>query len=332
MKAVRCEARGGPDTLRLRDVPDPEPGAGQALVRVQAAGVNYADIAMRLGLYPGSPEPPFVPGFEVCGTVESVGEGVEEFRPGDRVIGLLRSPQHGGYAEKAIVNAGTTFPLPDSLSFEEGAAFGIVFLTAYGCLKLQGHLQPGETVLIHAAGGGVGTAAVQLARAWGASVIATAGTDEKLERVRELGADVLINYRTNDFAERVTEATEGRGVDLVLESIGGEVFEKSYRLLAPLGRIITVGINSRTPNEVKTSSLLFNTRGALGFHMSALGSKPGLYQACFDELKELLEAGTIRPIIGHRFPLGEAGEAHRLMESRESFGKIVLLPEAEAQG
>jgi NADPH2:quinone reductase len=332
MKAIVCEARGGPEHLHLRDVSEPAVEDGQVGIRVHAAGVNYADVAMRHGLYPGSPEPPFTPGFEVCGTVESVGGGVEEFRSGDRVIGLMRFPQYGGYAERVAVPHVTVAPLPEGMSFEEGAAFGIVFLTAYGCLRLQGGLKEGDTVLIHAAGGGVGTAAVQLAKAWGARVIATAGSDEKLDRVRELGADVLINYRKVDFAERIAVTEGGRGVDLIVDPIGGETFEKGIRLLAPLGRIVSVGLNSRTPNEMKTSSLLFHSWGVMGFHLSALwapGPRPFLFRECFDELVALYRAETIRPVIGHRFALREAAEAHRLMESRDSFGKILLLPDGE---
>jgi NADPH2:quinone reductase len=205
----------------------------------------------------------------------------------------------------------------------------VVFLTAYGCFQLCGHLQAGETVLIHAAGGGLGTAAVQLTKRWSATVIATAGTDEKLARVKDLGADVTINYRTDPFDEKVREATQGRGVDFVLESVGGEVFEKSLRLLAPLGRIVTVGLASKTPNEVRTSSLLFHSWAVMGFHMSSLSSRPGLFRSCYDALLPLLEEGAIRPVIGHRFPLSEAAEAHRLLEGRESFGKVILQVGAE---
>jgi NADPH2:quinone reductase len=330
MKAIICEAWGGPEHLRLQEVPDPTAGPGQVLVRVHAAGLNFADVAMRLGLYPGTPPAPLRLGFEVSGVVESVGEGVTEFAPGDRVMALPNAHEHGGYAEKTVADAASVLPLPPTLSLEEGAAFLVVFLTAYGCLKLCGHLQAGETVLIHAAGGGVGTAAVQLAKRWGAKVIATAGTDEKLARVKDLGADVTINYRTGPFEEAVKEATKGRGVDVVLESVGGEVFEKSLRLLAPLGRLVTVGLASKTPNEVRTSSLLFHSWAIAGFHMSSLSSRPGLFRSCYDTLLPLLEEGAIRPVIGHRFPLSEASEAHRLLEGRGSFGKVILLTGAEA--
>ncbi len=324
MKAIVCEERGGPETMRLRDMPEPQPGPEQVAIRVEACGVNYADVMMRYGLYPGSPEPPFIPGFEVCGTVAATGEGASEFQPGERVAGLLRNPQHGGYAEVAVVDQKTVAPWPERFSIEEGAAFPINFLTAYGCLKLCGHLQAGETVLIHSAAGGVGTAAAQLAKRWGARVIGTAGSDEKLSKARELGADVAINYRTGDFAEQVKKATDGAGVDLVIDPIGGEVFEKNLRLLKKLGRVIVVGLSSREPNTPKTSSLLFNTWGVFGFHMSAMWSRPGLFRSCLDELTAMLAAGEVHPVIGHRLGLNEAAEAHRLMEERENIGKIVL--------
>ena len=328
MKAIICEAHNGPESLQLREVPDPIPRPGQALIQIHAAGVNYADAMMRRGLYPRTPDPPHRLGIEGCGIVEAVGDGVTEFKPRDRVMALLRGPDMGGYAEKAVAEVRHMLPLPDALSMEEGGAFPNVFFTAYGCLKLCGNLEAGQTALIHAAGGGVGTAAVQLAKAWGARVIATAGSDEKLAKVRELGADETINYRTEDFTPRVGELTEGRGVDFVLDSVGGETFEKSYRLLAPFGRLITVGIASRTPNTVESPSLLFHAWGVLGFHMNAYDSKPGLLRRALDEMLPLLNGGKIRPIIGHRFPLEDAAEAHRLLESRESYGKILLLPHA----
>jgi NADPH2:quinone reductase len=328
MKAVHCAAHDGPESLRYMDFPDPIPSPNQVLIRVMAAGVNYADLMMRRGLYPGTPNPPHPVGFEVSGVVEVAGENVSAFQPGDRVMALLNVKESGGYAERAVADADSVFPLPSRFSFEEGAAFPVVFLTAYGCLKLCGNLESGNSVLLLAAGGGVGTAAVQLAKRWGASVIAAASSQEKLDRVRALGAEFALNYVSESLTERVAEFTGGRGVDLILDSVGGDVFDECLRLLAPLGRLVTYGISSLAPNAPQTSSLLFHSWGVLGFHMSALSSKPGLLRRCVEELNRMAEDGAVRPIVGHRFPLERADEAHRLMESRRSYGKIVLLPES----
>ncbi|HLC20663.1 MAG TPA: NADPH:quinone oxidoreductase family protein [Candidatus Methylomirabilis sp.] len=224
MKAIRVHEPGGPEALQYEEAPDPRPEPGEVLIRVEAAGINFADTLARKGLYPTSTPPPFIPGFEVAGTVIEVGAGVKEITRGERVTGF--APK-GGYAELAVMPAASAIPVPEPMTFEEAAAFPIVFLTAYHALKSFGRLRQGESVLIHAAGGGVGTAAVQLAKVWGARVFATAGSDEKLSGVKGLGADEVLNYRTADFAEAVRRWTGGRGVDIILESVGGEVFEKS---------------------------------------------------------------------------------------------------------
>ncbi|MGH7409453.1 MAG: NADPH:quinone oxidoreductase family protein [Candidatus Methylomirabilis sp.] len=324
MKAIRVSKPGGPEALQYEDAPDPKPEPGEVLLRVEAAGVNFADTLARKGLYPTSTPPPFIPGFEVAGTVIGVGEGVEGITAGHRVMGF--APQ-GGYAELAVMPAASAIPIPEPMTFEEAAAFPIVFLTAYHALKSFGRLRQGESVLIHAAGGGVGTAAVQLAKVWGARVFATAGSDEKLSRVKGLGADEVLNYRTADFAEAVKHWTRGKGVDVILESVGGEVFEKSLRSLARDGRLVAIGFSSGVQPQLQLGLLVMNGLSVLGLHIGVMTLKqPELIRTSARELIELLAKGRIKPVISHVFPLREAAEAHRILEGRGSYGKLVLTP------
>ncbi len=324
MKAIRVHQYGGPEVLRYEKVPEPVPEAGEVLVQVRAAGVNFADTLARRGLYPTLTPPPFIPGFEIAGTVVAVGAGVEGITIGQRVMGF--APK-GGYAELAVMPAKGAMPIPERISFEEAAAFPIAFLTAYHALKTFGRLQEGETVLIHAAGGGVGTAAVQLAKLWGGQVFATVGSDEKLSRVRALGADIVHNYRTGDFLEAVKGWTGGRGVEVVVESVGGEVFEQSLRSLAPDGRLIAVGLSSGIQPKLHLGLVIMNRLSVIGMHLGSMTVKrPELIGASARELIGLLAEGKIKPIVGHVFPLKEASEAHRLLEGRGSYGKLVLTP------
>ncbi len=324
MKAIRVHKPGGPEALQYEDAPDPRPEAGEVLIRVEAAGVNFADTLARKGLYPTSTPPPFIPGFEVAGTVMGVGERVEGITAGQRITGF--APK-GGYAELAVMPAASAIPVPKPMTFEEAAAFPIVFLTAHQALKNFGRLRQGESVLIHAAGGGVGTAAVQLAKFWGARVFATAGSDEKLSRVKGLGADEVLNYRTADFAEAVRRWTGGKGVDVIMESVGGEVFEKSLRSLARDGRLVAIGFASGVQPQLELGLLVMNGLSVLGLHIGMMTLKrPDLIRNSVQELIELLAKGRIRPVVGHVFPLREAAEAHRILESRGSYGKLVLKP------
>jgi NADPH2:quinone reductase len=323
VKAIVIHTVGGEAPLRLEERPAPVPGPGSVLLRVGAAGVNYADLVQRRGHYPGGPQPPYIPGFEAAGVIEAVGDGVPASRVGERVMGVVPA---GAYAEVTTAEAGTLLPVPEAWSFEEAAAFPVVTLTAYHVLHTVARLQPGETVLIHAAAGGVGTAAVQLARAADARVIATASSDEKLARVRELGADHLINYTTVDFLEEVQRLTGGRGVEVVLESVGGDVFDRSLRALAPLGRLVVFGVAGGEPRSVETVRLLFESKSVMGFHLSAVMRRPDLLHASLQAIQALLDAGKLRPIVGHVFPLADAEEAHRQMAARSTYGKIVLVP------
>lgn len=324
MKAIRVHQYGGPEVLRYEEVPEPMPEPGEVLVRVRAAGVNFADTLARRGLYPAPTPPPFIPGFEVAGTVASIGAGVEGITIGQRVMGF--APK-GGYAELAVMPATSAIPVPEGISFEEAGAFPIAFLTAYHALKTFGRLQEGETVLIHAAGGGVGTAAVQLAKLWGGRVFATAGSDEKLSRVRTLGADKVLNYREVDFVEAVKRWTGGRGVDVVVESVGGEVFERSLRSLAPGGRLIAIGLSSGIQPKLHLGLVIMNRLSVIGMHLGSMTvERPDFIGASAWELIRLLTEGKIKPVVGHMFPLKEAAFAHGLLEGRGSYGKLVLTP------
>ena len=327
MKAIQIRELGDDPDLRLVEIPEPRPGAGEVLVDVKAAGVNYADVLMCRGRY-GSRRPlPFVPGFEAAGVVLQAGRGVENWRAGQRVMGTVLRETCGCYAEKAAMPAWLLLPVPQSLSFEEAAAFPEVFITAYLALHVFGRLTPGETVLIHAAAGGVGTAAVQIARAAGARVIATASSEEKLLRVSGLGAEVLINYATQDFLDEVKKQTDGRGVDLVLESVGGEVFEKSLRCLRPMGRLVTYGTSGGKEGALRTLDVQRSSITVAGFTFGGLSvSRPDVVRQVMAAVEELLAQRRVRHVVGHRLPLVEARAAQNLLASRGNFGKVVLVP------
>lgn len=322
MKVIVIEALGSDAPLALQEQPMPKPGRGAALLRIHAAGVNYADLVQRRGSYPGGPKPPYVPGFEAAGVIEAVGEGVSPARVGERVMAITAST----YAEYCVVSAEHTIPIPVEWTFEEAAAFPVVTLTAYHSLHTVARLRGGETVLIHAAGGGVGTAAVQIASAAGARVFATASSDEKLERVQALGADHLINYTTTDFVGEVLRLTDSRGVNVVLESVGGDVFERSLRAMAPLGRLVVIGAASGQPQSVDTIRLLFESKAVMGFHLNAVVGRPNLLGPSLLELNALIAGGSLRPIVGHSFPLADAEVAHRQIAERATYGKVVLVP------
>ena len=327
MKAIQIRELGDDPDLRLVEIPEPRPGAGEVLVDVKAAGVNYADVLMCRGQYGGRRPLPFVPGFEAAGVVLQVGRGVENLRPGQRVMGTVLREVCGCYAEKAVMPAWLLLPVPQSLSFEEAAAFPEVFITAHLALHVFGRLAPGETVLIHAAAGGVGTAAVQIAKATGARIFATASSDEKLLRVRGLGAEVIINYTKQDFLDEVKKQTDGKGVDLVLESVGGEVFEKSLQCLRPMGRLVAYGTSGGKEGVLKPIDVRRSSLTVGGFSFGALSvSRPDVVRQAMAAVEELLEQRRVRPIVGHRLPLVEARAAHNLLSSRGNFGKVVLVP------
>jgi NADPH2:quinone reductase len=323
MKAIEVREFGGVENLALVEREEPVPGPGEVVVAVEAAGVNYADVMQRRGLYFGGPKPPFVPGLEVAGTIASVGEGVSNLSIGDPVTALVSS---GGYAERVAASAAAVTSRSPDVSAEAGAAFPINFYTADFALHFCGNVREGSDVLVHAAAGGVGTAAVQLAKQAGARVFATASSREKLERVRGLGADVLVDYTKEDFLEVVMRETGGKGVGLVLESVGGEVFEKSVKALRPLGRLVVFGVASSDVRRPDPRDMLFRNLWIIGLHLSTLMQTPEAVGPATERLSRLLASGAVAPQIGQVLPLEEAARAHELLSDRASYGKIVLKP------
>ena len=327
MKAIQIREFGEPLVMRLVEVAEPRAGQGEVLVEVKAAGVNYADLLMRRGSYSVRREGSWIPGFEAAGVVLETGAEASQWKPGQRVMGTVLRETCGCYAERAVMPAWLLMPVPDAQSFEEAAAFPEVFITAHLALHVFGRLADGESVLIHAAGGGVGTASVQLAHALGARVFATAGSDEKLRKVKSLGADVLINYRSQDFAEELKKATNGKGVDVILESVGGEVFDKSVRCLSPLGRLVVFGSSSGKASSVAARDLMGGMISVAGFSFGALSVvRTDLIGECMQAAVKLLAQGKVHSVVGHVFPLQEAAAAHELIANRDNFGKVVLVP------
>lgn len=316
MKAITAESYGSPEVLRWTEVGDLQPAPGQLLVKVESAGVNDADVMMRSGVYPGGPASPFIPGLEVAGTI------VAGPRQGESVMGFTWG---NGYAEYALIPENAAFPIPNGISTLEAGGFLVTHLTAYFALWMA-DIKPGERVLIHSAAGGVGTAAVQLALAMGGEVYATSSSDEKLQKVKQLGAQHLINYSRLDFAEEVRRLTGDGGVDIVLESIGGEVMEKDFGLLRNMGRMILYGSLSGESRLIDPGVLLARNLAVHGLFVGSMLAETDLVDQALDELGDYIRRGKLKPVIGHQLPMSEAAEAHRLLQSRETFGKIVLVP------
>ncbi|QCW03219.1 NADPH:quinone oxidoreductase family protein [Natrinema pallidum] len=324
MRAIEVSEYGDSEQLEVIEAEKPEPGEGEVRIDIEAAGINFADIMQRRGHYPDGPEAPYVPGMEAAGVVDAVGDGVEELSEGDRVVGMLDT---GGYAESVTAPADLLFPIPDAMRFEEAAGFPVQFLTAHACLFEWGGLEADESVLIQAVAGGVGTAAVQLASNAGAEVFGTASTQEKLDLAADLGCDHPINYTETDFREVVDEETDGEGVDLVLESVGDDVFERSLDAMAHFGRMVTYGVASGVPAEVSNQRLLFENKTVKGFHLGqAATHDPSRVMKAVPELTDGFASGDLEVILGESFALEDAAEAHQYIEDRKSSGKVVLKP------
>jgi NADPH:quinone reductase len=322
MRVVRVEALQGPEAAKLADSPKPEPHAGEALVRVHAAGINYADVMQTRGLYVGGPKPPYVAGLEAAGEVVSVGQGVS-LPVGARVMGFGA----GAFAEYVSWPATNLLPVPASWSFDQAAAFPIQWLTAHGCLRVCGRLQAGESVLVHAAAGGVGTAAVRLAKHYGARVFATASSAAKLEIARQHGADELIDYTKQDFVAEVKRLTGGRGVDLILEMVGGQTFDKNFEAVVPFGRIVVFGSASAQEGNVTNTSLIFRPVEVIGYHVANMATnRPDLLQRDLAELLPLIEQGVAVPEQPSAYPLERCAEALDALATRGTTGKLVLTP------
>jgi NADPH2:quinone reductase len=323
MKAAQVTEFGETDVLEITEADEPEPREGQVRIEVKAAGINFADIMQRRGHYQGGPEPPYTPGMEVAGVIDAVGEGVNR-EEGEAVVSLVNG---GGYAEYAIADARGLLDVPGDLSFEEAAGFPVQWLTAHNCLHEWGGLEEGETVLIHAAAGGVGSAAVQLADEAGAEIIGTASTEEKLAMAEDLGLDHPVQYTEEDFVDRVNEITDGEGVDLVLDGIGGDTSDRSLDALTSFGRMVSFGAAAGEPGRPNTADLLFGNKKVIGYHLGrALNEKPMKVMGAVPELTQLLGDGTLEVQVGHTFDLEDAAEAHQFIEDRKSSGKVVLTP------
>jgi NADPH2:quinone reductase len=323
MKTVQVTEFGDRETLEVVEEETPEPGEGEVRVEVKAAGINFADIMQRRGHYQGGPTPPYVPGMEVAGVIDAVGDGVGR-EVGDEVVTMVEGG--GGYAEYAIADAMGLFDIPEGLSFEEAAGFPVQFLTAQNCLHEWGGLEKGESVLIHAAAGGVGTAAVQLAREAGAEIYGTASTQEKLDKAASLGCDHPINYEEEDFVEVVNEKTD-YGVDLVLDGVGGDTTSDSLKALKEFGRLVVFGAASGEPGRPRTDNILFGNQKIIGYHLGrGIARKPMKVLASVNELSEKLAEGKLEVQFDTAFALEDAAEAHEYVESRQSMGKVVLTP------
>jgi len=314
MKAIQITDFGGPEVLTAAELPDPVAGAEETLVRVSRSGVNFADTHVTRNDYLADQELPVIPGGEIMGTDPD----------GRRVAALL---MNGGYAELVAVPTAALVPVPDQVDDDQAAALLLQGLTALSILKTSANLQPGESVVIHAAAGGTGSLAVQLAKQMGAGrVIALASSEEKRTLTLELGADAAVDSRSEDLREAILEANGGQPVDVVLEMSGGEAFEQSLRSLAPFGRIVTFGIASREENTVKTGHLMRNSRAVIGFWLVHLFTRPDLLRSGIEELFSAAAAGQIRAVIGGVLPLSEARRAHEDLAARRTTGKLLLDP------
>jgi NADPH:quinone reductase-like Zn-dependent oxidoreductase len=343
VKALVQTGNGGPEVLQVQERPDPPVGPGEVRIAVKAAGINFADTMARLGLYPDAPKPPCVMGYEVAGTVESLGDGVSEHAVGDRVIAGTR---FGGQAELVTVPADQALPLSDRLSFEQGAAIPVNYGTAHAALIVMGGLRKGDRVLIHAAAGGVGIAATQIARNVGAEIFGTS-SPSKHDAIRAQGVTHPIDYRNQDFEAETMRITGGEGVDLIIDALGPTSFRKDYRLLRPGGRMVMYGL-SEAANERgrdipamlkslakmplatipwwKSLALMNENKGVFGLNMLKWWEREGSLDRVMEPLRADLEEGRLEPVVAEAFPFERAGDAHQFIAERRNVGKVVLFP------
>jgi NADPH2:quinone reductase len=323
MKAMCAQQFGGPEQLRLEDAPDPQLKDGHVLIQVKATGINPADLVRLSGRYPQSLSLPYIPGTDVSGIVEAVGAGVTHVKVGDRVFG--RSLNGGGYAEKASLPANETVLLPANLSFAEGAAIPVPFYTAYIALQHKARLKAGETVLVSGGGGGVGVAAIQLAKVAGAHVITTVGSQEKVERTRQLGADVALNYKTQDFVTEVQKLTDGQGVNVIIENVATDNLAKDFAAIARHGRIVLIGTGTGKASEATFAVTTALMKDATIYAM-VLGNSADLIPEMAKTLSALFAEGKIRALISRTYPLPEARQALSDLLAAKVIGKLVLTP------
>ncbi|AQX54772.1 quinone oxidoreductase family protein [Priestia flexa] len=325
MKAIQFKQYGSPDVLRVINLARPVRKKKDVLIKVEAIGVNYADTARREGAYVVDTPLPFIPGSEVAGEVVELGEEVEGIKVGMKVVTLLGSHRATGYAEYTLADSRGLIPLPDGVDLKQAAALPLQGLTAYHILKTMGRIEKGETVVVHAAAGGVGTLAVQLAKKFGANVIATASSDEKLAIAKRLGADVLINYTEAGWQNKVMEETE-HGADVILEMVGGSIFYDSLHCLAPFGRLVFYGMASGQPVKFNPGRLMEKNQSVMGFFLPQMMAKPSLYQQSLQELLTYMKNGELELLIGGTYPLEDAAHVHRLLQGRKTTGKLILVP------
>jgi putative PIG3 family NAD(P)H quinone oxidoreductase len=323
MRAVIATEPGGPDVLTVAELDDPVPAAGEVVIDVAGAAINRADTLQRQGFYPPPPGASDVLGLECSGTVSAVGDGVEQWQVGDRVCALLAG---GGYAEKVAVPAGQVMPVPDGIDLVTAGALPEVACTVWSNVFMIAGLQPDETLLVHGGAGGIGTMAIQLAHTLGVRVLTTAGSAEKLEVCRSLGADVTINYREQDFVEEVRAATDGRGADVILDNMGGSYLGRNVDALATEGRLVIIGMQGGSKGELDIGKLL-RKRGAVvatSLRARPVEEKAAICAAVVEHVWPLVADGSVKPIVDTTLPLEKAGEAHRLMEESGHVGKIIL--------
>jgi len=324
MTAIAIRAPGGPDTLVPEQRPVPRPGEGEVLVKVAAAGVNRPDVMQRQGLYPPPKGATDIPGLEIAGEVVALGAGVKRWKLGDKLMALVVG---GGYAEYCLACGSHCLPVPANLSLAEAAAIPETFFTVWHNTFERGHLKSGETFLVHGGSSGIGTAAIQLGKAFGAKVITTAGTNEKCEACRKLGADVAVNYKTEDFVAQTKAATGGKGADVVLDIVGGDYIERNYEAAAIEGRIVQIAFQGSPKATVDFRRIMLKRLTHTGSTLRArsVSDKGAIARAVEAQVLPLIAAGRVKPVMDKTFPLAEAAAAHARMEASAHIGKIVLL-------
>ena len=336
VQQVIITRHGGPEVLHVRETAEPQLKSGDVLIDVQFSGINFADLLMRMGLYPSAPKPPFTPGYEVSGVITKVGSTENDELLGKSVAALTK---FGGYSSKVVVKKDRLIALPDGIDMAQAAAMPVVYLTSYVMLSLQAHLQKDEWVLIHNIGGGVGLAATELSRMIGANIIGTASVG-KHDRLREKGIHHLIDYNTEDFVARVKEITEGKGVDVIIDPIGGENLKKSYKALGSFGRLVAFGFSKAVSGPrrkvlhlfkeyIKTPKfspikLMGHNKGVFGCHLGMLMDRQELLQECMQKLMSYFQSGDINPHVDRVFPLNRVKDAHQYIMDRRNFGKVLL--------
>jgi NADPH:quinone reductase len=326
MRAVLCRSWGPIDSLTIEDVAPPKPAAGEVLIAVKATAVNYADSLMVAGQYQTKPPLPFSPGLETAGIVAECGDGVTRLKTGDRVMAIL---PYGGLAEMAIAHESETFAIPSGMSFDEAGAFPVAYISSHVAIRWQGRLEPGETMLVLGAAGGVGLTAVEIGKAMGARVIAAASTAEKLAVARERGADDLIDYTSEKLTERVMALTNDKGADVCFDPVGGDLFDAALSSLGWGGRILLVGFVGGIP-KIPANRLLVKHRAALGSSLRYFRFyAPDKLRQSVDELFQWYAEGKLRPFVSHRVPLERSVEAIRLLTDRKAHGKVVVVMDAQ---